>query len=120
MPSISELGRSEAPGVEPAFKPKDRAQEKITLGFNLALFAYSAVQGLIGFLFSGRARNTPLMGLILTCGLDFVRFTVILLITAGLLQAFWRRLVTSLGPVRPLDFQEAVAIVLMISILFGS
>lgn len=120
MPYISELEPSEAAGAKSVGKPEWHAPKGLTLGFILALFAYSSLWGLFQFLMSERARNATFEGLVLSCGLDLVRVVVMLLITAGFLQAFWCRLITSIAPVRPLDFQEAVAIVLMVSVLFGT
>ncbi|APW59547.1 hypothetical protein [Paludisphaera borealis] len=119
MPYISELEPSEAAGAKSSTTVAWDVPKGITPGFNLALFAYSTLWGLFQFLFlSEKAQNFPVAGLILSSALDFVRFTVLMLISAGFVQAFWRRLVAQIAPVRPIDFQEALAIVLIISILF--
>ncbi len=120
MPYIDEMEPGEVTGTKSADRIDWREREGITLGFNLALLAYSALRGLFGFLvLSGNLGRYPLAGLVLSSSLDLVRFVVVALISAGFLQAFWRRLVTSIAPVRPLDFQEALAIVMMTSILLG-
>jgi len=107
-------------GEKPPATVSRKVDRGITPGFNLALFACSAFWGLFQFLFlSERARGYPISGLILSSTLDLVRFLVVALITAAFVQAFWRRLVAQIAPVRPIDFQEALAIVLMASILFG-
>jgi hypothetical protein len=108
MPYISELEPSEAAGAKSSRLMAWDVSKGITPGFNLALFAYSTLWGLLQFLFlSGKAQNATFEGLILSSAVDLVRFTAAVLISAGFLQAFWRRLVTSLAPVRALDFQEA-------------
>ena len=61
----------------------------------------------------------PLHGLILTTLLDAVRFLAVALITAWFVQAFWRRLISSVFAVRYIGFQEALAIVLMLGVLFA-
>lgn len=87
---------------------------------NVALFAFNAALGLFQFLVaSPNARGINAGGLIATTLLDLARYAVILLITAAFLDAFWRRLVGSLAPIRPIDYQEAIAVVLMIGVLFN-
>ena len=120
MPYIEEMEPGESTGAKSA-EPLDwRSRERITLGFNLALLSYSALRGVFSFLIlSGNYGRYPIGGLVVSSSLDLVRFVLVSLITAGFLEAFWSRLVTSIAPVRPLDFQEAFAIVMMTSILFG-
>jgi len=71
------------------------------------------------FLFSGRAGNSRFTGVALSVGLDLVRFTVVLGITAFFVGEFWRRFIAAVAAVRPITYEEAVAIVLMVGILFG-
>lgn len=120
MPYVAELEPGETTHKGSAEAINWRAPGGITAGFNLALLSYSALRGLFGFLvLSDAGGRYPLAGLVVSSSLDLVRFLVVALVTAGFLQAFWSRLITSIAPVRPLDFQEALAIVLMLSILFG-
>lgn len=120
MPYIEELEPGEATGTKSADPLDRRSQGRITLEFNLALLFFSALRGLFSFLvLSGNYGRYPIGGLVVSASLDLVRFVVVALITAGFLEAFWSRLITSIAPVRPLDFQEAFAIVMMTSILFG-
>ena len=88
--------------------------------FNLALFAFHALMGLLNFAMSGKAHEVPWTGIFLSTALDLVRYLVFLLITAYFVAVFWRQLVASVAAVRPISFQEAVAVVLMVGILFGS
>jgi hypothetical protein len=91
----------------------------ITTAFNLAMFAYMVVLGILQFLVaSEKAMGVPLPGLIVTSLIDLARYVAVLLITSALLREFWRRLVSPLFEVRSIAFREALAIVLMISILF--
>jgi hypothetical protein len=119
MPYIAEFEPSETSSAKSAAAGW-QVGRGITPGFNLALFAYASLSGLFRFFLSGQVQNATMEGLVLSIGLDFVRVLVTLTIAAAFLQAFWGRLITSIAPVRPLDFQEAVAVVLMTSILFGS
>jgi hypothetical protein len=121
MSSISEFEPGAAGGGKSPASISWDVPRGITPGFNLALFAYSAFWGLFQFLFlSDRARGHPAAAVILSSTLDLARFVVVALITAAFVRAFWRRLVAQVAPVRPIDFQEALAIVLMASILFGT
>jgi|GEM_PF-1315318 len=104
-------------GKAPHSFPKMRIG--VTPGFNVALFVFSSALGIFKFLASEKPKELPLGGLLALFTLDGIRFLTVVLITAGFLAAFWRRLVSSLFPVRPLNYQEAIAIVLMLDILFG-
>jgi len=101
----------------PSWNPAGR----ITPGFNLALFAFHAVMGFLRFAIgSEKAKGLSWEGLLLSSTLDVGRFAVVVLISAYFLQAFWRRLVSSLVAVRSITYQEAIAIILMLGILLGS
>jgi hypothetical protein len=92
---------------------------RITTGFNLAMLAYLAITGLLGFLVrSAAAGGVPLAGLMLSTSIDMIRYLVVLLITAFILLEFWSRLVSPLVTIRLITYGESIAIVLMISILF--
>ena len=91
----------------------------ITTKFNVALFVFSAVMGILIFLFSDKVKNVPLEGVVLSILVDSVRYVVMLLIVAFFIKEFWRRLISNLFPVRAIGYAEAIAIVLMSSILFS-
>ena len=83
------------------------------------MFAYLAITGFLGFLVrSDNAGGVPTAGLILSTGIDMMRYLVVLLVTAFILQEFWSRLVSPLSALRVITYRESIAIVLMISILF--
>ncbi|ODT99786.1 MAG: hypothetical protein ABS79_04095 [Planctomycetes bacterium SCN 63-9] len=92
---------------------------RITAGFNVALLAFQAVTGFVTFLASDRARAFPLAGILLTSFIDLIRLIVVMMLIAWFVREFWQRLITSLVPIRPIDFQEALAIVLMFGLLLG-
>jgi hypothetical protein len=48
-----------------------------------------------------------------------VRYTVMLLIGSFFIKEFWRRLISNILPVRAINYQEAVAIFLMLGLLFS-
>jgi hypothetical protein len=121
MSSISEFEPGAAGGGKSPATISWETPRGITPGFNLALFAFSAFLGLFQFLFlSDRARDYPAAALVLSSTLDLARFAVVALITAAFVREFWRRLIAQIAPVRPIDFQEALAIVLMAAILLGT
>ncbi|WP_165071101.1 hypothetical protein [Paludisphaera rhizosphaerae] len=111
--------------VDPDFvvdvKEPARPPVRIGLGFNLALFAFVSLLGFLRFVSaSSLAARTPWAGLVLTSLIDMARVLVVLLITAAFLQRFWGRLVATIWPVRVIDFAEAFAVVMMLSLLFGT
>ncbi|EDL61980.1 hypothetical protein [Gimesia maris] len=87
---------------------------RITPKFNLALFAFNALAGIIKFSLLARV---GLGGLILTSFLDAVLTICILLIVAWFVKEFWIRLISDLFSLRNIDYQEAIAIVLVLSML---
>lgn len=103
--------------LAPAGSSSKRKISRITTGFVAALFAYQAVSGILAFLASGRAQSYTLDGIVVSCGLDLVRVVVLTTIAAWFLREFWRRLVTDVASVRPIDFRESLSIVLMLGLL---
>jgi hypothetical protein len=101
-------------------KPGWPGSRPITTGFNLALFVYHAVIGILGFAV-GRAsgQGLSLEAIQLTSAIDTVRFAVVILISAFFLKEFWARLISSVAAIRPITYAEAIAILLMIGILVG-
>jgi hypothetical protein len=93
---------------------------RITWGFNAAVFAFGAAMGIVKFLLqSEKAKNVPLDGLVLSISLDAVRYLAVAMISALIVRAFWNRLIADLVPVRALEYQEALAILLVLGVLFG-
>jgi hypothetical protein len=92
---------------------------RITPSFNLALFAVSAAFGIVGFLCSGKASGYPTAGVVASIGLDALRFILAAMIAAYFIKEVWRRLISSLWSVRPLTYQEALAVVLIPSLLWS-
>lgn len=90
----------------------------ITLGFNVLLILYSAGTGFITFAFSDRAQNVPIQGLVLTSLVDFVRYLIMMFISAWFIREFWNRLVADLFSIRFLAYREAITIVVLLG-LFG-
>lgn len=89
--------------------------------FNLALFAFLAIRGLIVFLATNpKAQTASPAGLVLSSLADLLFLAAMLLISAVLLQAFWRRFVSSIWSLRSMTYNEAVAIVLMAGLLFSA
>jgi len=87
---------------------------RITPKFNLALFAFNALAGIIKF---SLVAKVGLGGLILTSFLDAVLTICILLLVAWFFKEFWIRLLSDLFSLRNIDYQEAIAIVLVLSML---
>lgn len=87
---------------------------RITPKFNLALFAFNALTGIIKFSLTAKV---GFGGLILTSILDAVFVICVLLILAWFLKEFWIRLISDLFSLRNINYQEAIAIVLVISML---
>lgn len=102
-----------------------KSHRHITPAFNVALFAFLALKGLLGFLLTGPANGRPPLaffsveGVLLSTLLDLIRMGVVILISAAFLKAFWERLVSPLGSLRPIRYGEAMAILLMIALVFG-
>jgi hypothetical protein len=100
----TEVGDQKAT-IQPEFQSHDdtwKLPGRVTFGFNAALFAFLAITSFLQFLAS-----------------DAVRVLAVALITAWFVQAFWRRLISSVFAVRYIGFQEALAIVLMLGVLFA-
>jgi hypothetical protein len=99
-------------------KPKS-----ITVGFNILLFLYLIYASFVSCLFELESDShvamddffeiAPAASFVATVLLG----AVLILTGALVIRAFWNRLVTSLFSIRDIDYQEALAIILMISIL---
>ena len=93
---------------------------RITGRFNVAVFVFCAVLGIFSFLLhSDKAKDVPVEGLVLSIGLDAMRYLVVVLVSALIVRAFWDRFVSDIFSLRAINYQEAIAIVLMSSVLFG-
>jgi hypothetical protein len=96
---------------------ENRTPSQITLAFNAALFLFSAALGVFQFLLSDKSTGVPVEGLIITTAFDMVRFIVVLFITAYFVREFWNRLVANVFGTRAITAQEAIAFILILSIL---
>lgn len=106
------------PGSKDAF---GKSQGRITARFNVALFAFLGLMGFVRFLLvASFAQKSTFAGLLLSGLLDAARFLAVVLISSAFLKEFWGRLVTSLFPIRAINYEEAVAILLMASLIVGT
>ena len=116
LPSKAEELASEIAG--------DAKRKAVSVGFNILLFLYLIYASLVACLFDPEGDNHVLMD-------DFFEIApaasvvvaillgVALIFTGALvIRGFWNRLVTSLFMSRPISYQEALAIILMVAILF--
>lgn len=95
-------------------KSAPRPFGRVTPPFNIALFAFLAFRGLLAFLMtSPRVGGASIEGLVLSSLLDLMRFAAALLLSAVFLKAFWGRFISSVWSLRPIDYNEAIAILLM-------
>ena len=98
--------------------PAKAWDSRISLGFNAALFGFQAVKGIGPFLVSDRAKGPP-VGIFISVVLDALWVLMLAAVAALFVQVFWRRFLASVAAIRPIDYQEALAIVLMLGLLFG-
>ena len=95
----------------------------ITIGFNALLFLYLIYASFVSYLFDPESDSrvpmddffdiAPVASIVAAVVLG-----VALLLTGALVvRAFWNRLVTSLFSTRDINYQEALAITLIVSIL---
>ncbi len=89
---------------------------RITVAFNVAMFSYCVLQGLVRFVVSDKAKGVPLEGLIFTSIVDLVRVTILMFITAYFVREFWNRFVMTVFGLRKVDTNESIALVLLPSI----
>jgi len=100
--------------------------KRIVFKFNLALFLYLCVGFLLSLLFEPKVEEKvpwdtvyeafPVLSIIIA----FLLGLILLLWGAKLLELFWNRLISSLFQIREIDFQEALSIVLVLTILVAS
>lgn len=95
------------------------SENSITFEFNALLFIFSALVGVVLFALSERAKNLTFGGIIVVSAIDGVRYLFMMLIGSFFIKEFWRRLISNLVPVRPINYQEAIAISLMLGLLFA-
>lgn len=91
----------------------------VTIGFNLLLILYSAGTGILTFAISDQAKGYPIQGLVLTSLVDFVRYLVVMFISAWFVKEIWNRLFTDLLTLRMLEYREAITMVIFLGILTG-
>ncbi|MFZ1934563.1 MAG: hypothetical protein WCB27_16105 [Thermoguttaceae bacterium] len=99
--------------------PDEGNAKRITAEFNIVLFLFSFGVAFVKFIASEKAKNATVTGLLMSSALDAVLVVAVLLIGAFFVKEFWDRLISSLFPIRNLDYQEAIAILLIIGILFS-
>jgi len=93
--------------------------DRITTRFNALLIAYLSAQGMLAFAISARAKGVSIDGIVMSTLLDFVRYMVVLLISTWFLREFWFRLISPMFRIRPIEFREAMAILLMLAVMRG-
>jgi hypothetical protein len=94
---------------------------RITQEFNVAVFIFGAVMGIFKFLVHyENTKNVPVEGIVFSIGLDVVRYLVVLLISALIIKAFWNRLISDVFSLRAINYQEAIAVILVPCVLFAS
>lgn len=93
-------------------------QPAITASFNIGLFLFAVfLSGFEYIMTSDEARNAHPVGLIMSIVFDACIVLPVLVIVAALFKAFWDRLVSNIANLREMDYQEALAVVLMLNIL---
>jgi hypothetical protein len=94
---------------------------RITWRFNLGLLAFESILGILKFsIFSGRFYGTSPLEILFSSSLDLFRVVILVSLSAWFVKAFWTRFVSSVAGLGPIFYREAVAVVLMIRLLFGS
>lgn len=96
----------------------------ITAGSNILLALYLIYAGVVSYLFSPKSSSqVPMDELFKIAPITAIIAAIILalavvLVGALAIRTFWNRLVTSLFLIREINYQEALAIMLMITIIF--
>ncbi|MHB1185890.1 MAG: hypothetical protein ACYC4A_14460 [Desulfobulbia bacterium] len=98
-------------------------RQKISITYNLALFTYFCVNFLVTILFDTNLdakapwdvvyESYPALSIIAALAIG----VVLLLWGASIIKSFWNRLVSDIFSVRELEFQEALAMVLILAIV---
>ena len=99
---------------------------KITLKFNLVLFSYLCIGVFVSLMFEPDTgekvpwdtvyETFPVLSMIAA----FCIGLVLLLWGAKLCELFWNRLISSIFELREIDFQEALSVILVLSIIVAS
>lgn len=90
----------------------------ITTRFNVGTFAFIAALGVFQFLLHPEKYSQfEAVGVIASVILDAARAVAVLLIAAHIFREFWNRFVTDLFPIRSLEYREAIAALLVFSML---
>ncbi len=90
--------------------------EKITPKFNITLFLFTALVVIIKF---AAVWKISFIALLFTSFFDAIFHIGTLLVFAWFLKEFWLRLLSDLFQIRSIDYQEAIAIVLMLNIVLS-
>ena len=90
---------------------------RITISFNILLILYSASYGVFTFALTNEAQALPVQGIVLTSLVDFVRYLIVMVISAYFVREVWNRLVADIFSIRRIWYREAVTIVVILGIL---
>ncbi len=91
---------------------------RLTARFNFAAFSLLAITGIVKFLLtSDKVNGSSPIGVLLSIVLDAMYVLALILAVALLIRMFWNRFVTDVFSLREIDYQEAVAIVMVASLL---
>jgi hypothetical protein len=103
--------------------PKRKA---VTVGFNILLFLYLIYVSFVSYFFDPKSESRVPLDVFIDIApatsivVAVVLVVILFLLAALVIRAFWNRLITSLFSIRDINYQEALAIILMISIVFGA
>jgi hypothetical protein len=91
---------------------------RLTARFNVAAFSLLAIVGIVKFLLtSDKVNGSSPIGVFLSIGFDATYVLALILAVSLLIRIFWNRFVTDVFSLRDIDYQEAVAIVMVASLL---
>lgn len=100
-------------------------KKRVTLAFNLILFAYCILNIIVVILFEPnepyKSYFDALWDKSTMLGIGILLFLVGILLSGGaqLLKVFWNRFIADVFKVRNISFQESIAVMLMSFIIFG-
>ena len=102
-----------------ATTPQDNMQptRRITISFNILLILYSVLYGVVAFALTKEAQALPVQGLVLTSLVDFVRYLIVMVVSAYFVREVWNRLIADIFAVRKIWYREAVTTVVILGVL---
>ena len=86
--------------------------------FNLGLLAWHALLSLGRSVVAGMFRDLSWQFVALNQVAELIQYGIMIVISAWFVALFWRHFVTSVFPVRPIRFAEAIGLVLVLGTLF--